>query len=97
MKQPREGQTRNLPKSANTDPTTTHVAIHNGKGAHSDGKGVKYFCRFDPTHIVGQDGIPDDQVKGTYWITPCHLYGACYNFASLWQGGFDFVPLEDWN
>jgi hypothetical protein len=90
MKQPREGQTRRLPKSANTDPATTHVAIH--KQAK-----IKYFCRFDPTDIHGQEGIPDSEVKGTYWIVPCELYGSCYNGCSLWQGGFDFVAIQDWS
>jgi hypothetical protein len=85
-----DGQTTSLPKIANVDPRTTHVAINKQHG-------VRYFCRFDPTEIHPQDGIPDDQVKGTYWITPCPLYGTGYNEASLWQGGFTFIPLAEYN
>lgn len=88
--QPREGQAFRLPLSANSDERTTHVAVNIKHGQ-------KYFCRFDTETIHPQEGIPDDEVKGTYWITPCHLYGQCYNGSSLWQGGFKFYPLDTWS
>ena len=87
--QPQFGQTVHLPLSANTDPRTTHVAIHKTHG-------FKYFCRFDPSDVHPQEGVPDADVLGTYWIVPCHLYGSCYNACSLWQGGFNFEPIENW-
>lgn len=90
MAQRREGQTKTLPKSANTDPRTTHVAV-NLKHGH------KFFCRLDTAEKHGQDGVADEDVPGTYWITPCDLYGSCYNGSSLWQGGFRFIPLDEWN
>lgn len=87
--QPREGQAYKLRKSDNTDPQTTHVAVQKERG-------FKYFCRLDTEHKTPQQGIPDDQVPGTYWITRSKLYGSCYHGSSLWQGGFDFTPLADW-
>lgn len=84
--QPRYGQAYDLPVSANTDPRTTHVAVHR---LHD----FKYFCWFDSTTKSPHDGVPDYEVLGEYWIVPCVLYGRCYNGASLWQGGFDFIPL----
>ncbi len=91
-KQPKEGQAYSLPKSAAPE-NATHVAIAKPGGGSGKG-GFKYFCRFDTTDIHGQDGVPDDEVKGTYWIVASPLYGSCYNGASLWQGGFDFVSLD---
>ena len=87
--QPREGQAYKLSKSDNTDPQSTHVAV-------SKKHGFKYFCRFDSSVKHGQDGVPDSEVHGTYWITRSRLYGSCYHGSSLWQGGFDFTPLTDW-
>lgn len=87
--QPREGQAYRLPASANTDPKTTHVAVQKEKG-------FKYFCRFDPTDKSPHQGVPDDEVHGTYWITGSKLYGSCYHGCSLWQGGFNFIPLAEW-
>lgn len=89
LKQPREGQAYKLPASANTDPRTTHVAVQKQHG-------FKYFCRFDPAEEYEQISVWDDQPGGVYWVTPCALYGSCYNGCSLWQGGFNFIPLKDW-
>lgn len=86
--QPREGQAYILhPRKASDN--TTHVATHTNAS-------VRYFCRFDPTRIGRHQGVPDDQVKGSYWITPCDQYGSCYNGASLWQGGFTFQTLAEY-
>jgi hypothetical protein len=88
MAQPREGQAHYLPKSAAPE-RATHVAVQKQHGH-------KYFCWLDTSEKHGQEGVPDDEVPGTYWTLPCDLYGSCYNGASLWQGGFDFIPLDEW-
>jgi hypothetical protein len=49
--------------------------------AVSKDHGFQYFCRFD-----GE----------TYWVTPCTKYGSTYHYSSLFQGAFDFVPLDRW-
>lgn len=83
----REGQTNILRLSDMTDPRTTHVAIHRVHG-------FKYFCLYDPDCRIPQEGIPFDQVQGTYWVTRSPAYGSCYHGSSLWQGGFDFIPIS---
>lgn len=90
MKQPREGQAYYLPKSA-ADERTTHVAINRQHG-------FKYFCRQENEKSYQATVEPGGYFESPYryYITPCALYGSCYNGCSLWQGGFDFVPLEDW-
>lgn len=89
LNQPRTGQAYDLPLSAVADERTTHVAVHKQQG-------FKYFCRFDPEALNPEDGIPPEDVKGTYYATACQLYGSCYNGCSLWQGGFDFYTLAEW-
>lgn len=91
--QPKEGQAHRLPLSANTDPRTTHVAIQK---QHKH----KFFCR--QTNEASNHQDPNDpevtiESEVSYWIVPCHLYGKCYNGTSLWQGGFDFIPIDAWS
>lgn len=88
-KQEEARTTRHLPKSANTDPRTTHVAINK---KHGD----RFFCRFEEGNIHPQQDVPIEQVKGTYWVTPCKSYTRHYYGCSLWQGGFNFIPLEQY-
>ena len=89
MKQKREGQAYTLTKEDNEDPRATHVAVHRQHG-------FRYFCRLDQDDFTPQEGVADEDVPGTYYIVPCSKYGSCYNGCSLWQGGFQFIPLAEY-
>lgn len=90
MKQPRDGQAYTLRRSDNTDPRTTHVAVNRLHG-------FKYFCRWEERKSIHATGNGPDFISPvTFWVTPCPRYGSCYNGCSLWQAGFDFIPLEEW-
>ena len=54
--------------------------------AVNNAHGFKFFCRWDPECGPG----------GTYWIQPCPRYSEAYNFCSVWQEAFTFIPLADW-